>query len=116
MAVARNQYLGLCLTAITREPFKLGMLNEVDNKIPTNSIWKILKIANMVVVRIFEILCIKSNVVSDRLAVQLIVYEGVSKSFRTESITKETKITKKTLVEKQHKVLWWQNSRVWLTK
>jgi len=33
------------------------------------------------------------------------IYEGVSKSFRTQSITKQ-----QTLVKKQHKELWWQNS------
>jgi hypothetical protein len=36
----------------------------------------------------------------------LILYEGVSKSFRTESITKSTT----TKAEKQHKGLWRQNS------
>jgi hypothetical protein len=43
---------------------------------------------------------------------QFYTYEGVSKSFRTESITKYTLTTvKKTLVEKQHKGLWRQNSQ-----
>jgi hypothetical protein len=36
-------------------------------------------------------------------------YEGISKSFRTESITKHTLTTIK-LVQKQHKGLWLQNS------
>jgi hypothetical protein len=35
------------------------------------------------------------------------LYEGVSKSFWTELITKQTMTT---LIEKQHKGLWWQNS------
>jgi hypothetical protein len=33
-------------------------------------------------------------------------YNGVSESFQTESITKQ----QQTLIEKQHKVLWQQNS------
>jgi hypothetical protein len=37
------------------------------------------------------------------------IYESVSKSFRTESITK-SRTTTKTPVEKQHKGLWRQNS------
>jgi hypothetical protein len=37
-------------------------------------------------------------------------YEGVSKSFRTESTKQQT------LVGKQHKGLWRQNSLDWLTK
>jgi hypothetical protein len=39
------------------------------------------------------------------------MYEGVSKSFRTESTTKQTTITTTKLVEKQHKELWRQNSQ-----
>jgi len=35
-------------------------------------------------------------------------YEGVSKSFWTESIMTTT--NNKTLIEKEHKGLWWQNS------
>jgi len=42
------------------------------------------------------------------------IYEDVSKSFRTESITKYTLTT--ITIQKQHKCLWWQNSLDWLTK
>jgi len=38
------------------------------------------------------------------------LYKGVSKSLWTELIMKYT------LVEKQYKGLWWQNSLDWLTK
>jgi hypothetical protein len=41
-----------------------------------------------------------------------LLYEGVSKSFRTESIMKYTT----TFVEEQRKGLWQQNSLEWLTK
>jgi len=41
-----------------------------------------------------------------------IIYEGVSKSFPTESITKYTITTSK----KKHRGLWPQNSLDWLTK
>jgi hypothetical protein len=43
------------------------------------------------------------------------LYEGVSESFRTESITKYM-LTTITLIEKQHKGLWRQNSLDLLTK
>jgi hypothetical protein len=43
-----------------------------------------------------------------------VVYEGVSKSFRTESITKYPLRT--TFVAKQHKWSWRQNLLDWLTK
>jgi hypothetical protein len=43
------------------------------------------------------------------------IYDGVSKSFRTESINKQQQ-QQQTLVEKQHKELWRQNSLDWLTK
>jgi len=42
------------------------------------------------------------------------VYEGISRSFRTESITKYT--LTKILIQKQHKGLLRQNSLDWLTK
>jgi len=44
------------------------------------------------------------------------MYESVSKSCRTESISKYKSLQQQTLVEKQHKGLWWQNSLDWLTK
>jgi len=43
------------------------------------------------------------------------IYEGVSKSFGTES-WRNTRLQKWTLVEKKHKGLWRQNSLGWLTK
>jgi len=41
--------------------------------------------------------------------------KGISKSFQTESIIKYT-LTTVTLIEKQHKELWQQNSLDWLTE
>jgi len=44
-------------------------------------------------------------------------YKGVSKSFHTELIMKQTnKQEQQQTLKKQHKGLWWKNSLDWLTK
>jgi len=51
------------------------------------------------------------NIVQSRNSFLCIIYEGVTKSFRTESIKKyNIRLQQYTLIVKQYKVLWRQNS------